>query len=128
MQVTLVTRISSQMILVTFITAPYFKIRSPDRAERGGGTLLEEEGKRGEAGQPEQVAVRDRASAALRLHAATRRSFSCLWQGRVQEWGWGWDIRGCGDALGERHVMSHTHKHTHRHTLVPIPIPQSMPP
>lgn len=34
MQVTLVTRISSQMILVTFITAPYFKIRAVQTRKR----------------------------------------------------------------------------------------------
>jgi len=49
-QVTLVTRISSQMILVTFITAPYFKIRSHRVQSRRSEIRIgvEDKGKEGE--------------------------------------------------------------------------------
>lgn len=112
MQVTLVTRISSQMILVTFITAPYFKIRSPDPEQAGEG----EEGKRGS-----QSKLQSEIEPTLRSACTQQRGNLSVAYGR----GGDGDILGVGMRLANA-MSCHTLTHTHSHTLVPIP--QSMPP
>lgn len=67
--------------------------------------------KAGVGGVPGMQSEIELESLSLRIACTQQRgvlSVSWLWQGRARRW---------GDALGVRHVMSHTHTHTQLHSV-----------
>lgn len=77
MQVTLVTRISSQMILVTFITAPYFKIRAVQTRKRSDSKWGRAEGRGGRGSRRQRGRQRAIAVAAAVAVVCRRRLQLC---------------------------------------------------